>query len=179
MLAVLRRQHQGEQVRPASPAGDRMRRCWRLADRLARAAAHLLPHVLDHLPAPRLALERLGHVPAQLPDRATAVGAGARRGIDDPQADPTLEVWLVGIRADDLRLYDAIPLGIFGFTSDALESLSESEKLALNEQNKLMDGMFYVWGTTGEDWGYGVLEAAGTTASGMDYASLQQLFSQY
>ena len=78
MLAVLRGQHQGQQVRPGPAAGDRVRGGRRLADRLAAAAADLLPHVLDHLPAPRLALEALGDVLAQLAHRAAALRAGCR-----------------------------------------------------------------------------------------------------
>ena len=46
--------------------------------------------MLDHLPAPRLALERLGDVLAQLADRAAALGAGAGGGIDDPLARQVL-----------------------------------------------------------------------------------------
>src|SRR4051794_3133041 len=83
VLAVLRRQHQGEQAGARPPAGDRVRGRRRLTDRLAGAAADLLAHVLDHLPAPRLALERLGDVLAELPDWAAALGAGARGGVDD------------------------------------------------------------------------------------------------
>src|SRR5439155_21231428 len=62
----------------------------RLAGRLAAAAAHLLAHVLDHLPAPRLALQALGHVLAELPDRAAAPGAAAGCGVDDPLAREVL-----------------------------------------------------------------------------------------
>ncbi len=51
MLAVLRDQHEGQQVRTGTAAGDRVRRRRRLADRLAAAAGELLAHVLDHLPA--------------------------------------------------------------------------------------------------------------------------------
>ena len=73
-----------------SATGDRMRGGRRLADRFAGAAGDLLPHVLDHLPAPRLALEGLGHVLAQLADRAAALGAGARRRVDDALAGQVL-----------------------------------------------------------------------------------------
>jgi hypothetical protein len=86
VLAVLGGQHEGQQVRSGATAGDRVRGRRRLADRLAAAAADLLPHVLDHLPAPRFALECLGHVLAQFPDRAAAPGAGARCRVDDPLA---------------------------------------------------------------------------------------------
>ena len=90
MLAVLRGQHQGQQVRTGTATGDRVRGRRRLADRLAAAAGDLLPHVLDHLPAARHAFEGLGHVLAQLADGAAALGAGAGRGVDDPLARQVL-----------------------------------------------------------------------------------------
>lgn len=86
VLAVLGGQHECQQVRAGPPAGDRVRGGRRLADRLARPAADLLAHVLDHLPAPRLALERLGDVLTQLAHRATAPWAAAWGRVEDALA---------------------------------------------------------------------------------------------
>jgi len=59
---------------------------WRgwLADRLAPAARHLFAYGLDHLPAARDHLERLGHVfaDARQPVRAAARAAGGCRDDD-------------------------------------------------------------------------------------------------
>src|SRR3712207_5177784 len=96
MLAVLRGQDEGEQVRSRPSTSDRVRRSRRLADRLAAAAAHLLAYMLDHLPAPRLALERLGHILAQLADRAATLGAGTGGRIDDALARQMLRQWAAG-----------------------------------------------------------------------------------
>src|SRR5690606_3921859 len=46
----------------------------------------LLAHVLDHLPPARHTFERLGHILAELPDHAAALGAGARCWMDDALA---------------------------------------------------------------------------------------------
>jgi hypothetical protein len=59
--------------------------------------------VLDHLPASRLALERLGDILAQLADRAAALGAGARRRIDDALARQVLRQWAAGRLASTSR----------------------------------------------------------------------------
>ena len=59
-----------------------MRRRRRLGDRLAGPARVLLAHVLDHLPLARHQLQRLGHVLAQLAQRAAAARAGRRRRVD-------------------------------------------------------------------------------------------------
>ena len=56
-------------------------------DRLARAAAELLPHMLGHQPLPRHHAERLGDILADLRQlRATAAGARRRRRVNDAPA---------------------------------------------------------------------------------------------
>jgi hypothetical protein len=86
VVPVLRDQHQGQQTRAGAATGDRMARRRRLRDCLAGAAAELLAGVLDHLPGARHGFQALGHILAELPERAAAVRAGARSGIDDPLA---------------------------------------------------------------------------------------------
>src|ERR1700730_13792398 len=64
-----------------------MRRRRRLGDGLAIPARNLLAHVLNDLPAPRLAFERFRHSLRELAQvRAAAFAAGARRWIDDALA---------------------------------------------------------------------------------------------
>ena len=86
MQAVLGEQHLRQQRRSGASARDRMRGRRRLGDRLAGPAGELLAHVLDHLPLARHHLQRLGHVLAQLAQRAAAARAGRRRRIDDALA---------------------------------------------------------------------------------------------
>ena len=74
-----------QQPRPGAAARDRMRRRRRLGDLLAAPARELLAHVLDHLPLARHQLQRLGHVLAQLAQRAAAARAG-RSAPDRPRA---------------------------------------------------------------------------------------------
>lgn len=66
VLAVFGGEHEGQQMRAGAAAGDRVGRCRRLGDALAIAARHGLAHVLDHLPASRLAFEALGDDLAEL-----------------------------------------------------------------------------------------------------------------
>ena len=82
MQAVLGEQHMRQQPRPGASARDRMRRRRRLGDRLAAPAGELLAHMLDHLPLARHQLQRLGHVLAELVQRAAAARAGRGRRID-------------------------------------------------------------------------------------------------
>src|SRR5579859_4473265 len=78
-------QHHREQTWSRKPAGNRTG--WRrwLGDRLAIPTRELLAHVLDDLPAPRLAFKRFRHHFAELaqPD-AAAFAARTRRRFDDP-----------------------------------------------------------------------------------------------
>ena len=84
MVAELADQDHGEQARAGEAARDRMRRRRRLGDRLAVPAGELLAHMLDDLPAPRLAFERLRHHLAELAQpSAAALAADAGRGLDD------------------------------------------------------------------------------------------------
>ena len=84
MLSELLEQDCGEQVRSGKAARRDVEGCRGLRDRLAIAAAEALAHGLDHLPAARDHLQRLGHILAELrqPCR-TAARAGLRRGDDD------------------------------------------------------------------------------------------------
>jgi hypothetical protein len=66
MLPVLLEQDHRQQTWAGPAAGDHMKGGRRLADLLAVAAGELLADVLDHLPAPRDHLQRLGDVLAQL-----------------------------------------------------------------------------------------------------------------
>ena len=78
MIAVLGGQHDSEEMRSGAAPRDRMRRRRRLGDALAIAAGHCLADMLDDLPAPRLALQRLGDDLAQLAQaRAAALAADA------------------------------------------------------------------------------------------------------
>src|ERR1700722_6891676 len=66
----------------------------RLRDRLAGAAGELLAHVLDHLPARRHMLQRLGHVLADLAQRAAAAArARGRCRMDDALTRQMLRQW--------------------------------------------------------------------------------------
>ena len=81
----LRHQHARQQVRAGEAARDRVGRRRRLGDALAVAARHLLAHVLDDLPPPRLAFERARHDVVELAQAGpAALGAGAGRRIHDP-----------------------------------------------------------------------------------------------
>jgi hypothetical protein len=87
MLPELLEQDHRQQARPSPAAGDHMERRRRLADLLAVAAGEFLAHVLDHLPLPRNALQRLGDVLAQLAQpRAATAQAGGRARLDHPLA---------------------------------------------------------------------------------------------
>ena len=81
VLAELLEEDRRQQVRPGPAARRRMERRRRLADPLAVPAGELLAHGLDHLPAARDHLERLGDVLAELddPPRAAGLAAGRRR----------------------------------------------------------------------------------------------------
>jgi len=79
MVGVLVDQDHREQARPGEAARDHVEGGGRLRDRLARAAAELLPHVLGHEPLPRHDVERLGDVLADLRELGAAA-ARARRG---------------------------------------------------------------------------------------------------
>src|SRR5690242_14648524 len=72
MLSVLLEQDHRQQAWPGPAARDHMKggRC--LADLLAVAASKLLSNMLDHLPAPRDHLQRLGDVLAQFAQSRTA-----------------------------------------------------------------------------------------------------------
>ena len=86
MLAELRLQDRRQQLRPRTAARDRMKRCGRLADRLAAPADKPLAHRLDHLPRARHDFERLGHVLAKLRERPLAAGASGGSGDHHPLA---------------------------------------------------------------------------------------------
>lgn len=68
------------------PRGDRMKRCRRLGDPLARPAAELFAHRLDHLPLPGDHLQRLGDVLAKLDQLAPAARTDRGRRDDDALA---------------------------------------------------------------------------------------------
>jgi len=61
---------------------DKLRRCRRLGDLLARPAGELLANGLDHLPLPRHHLQGLGDGLAELGELAAAARAGTRPGND-------------------------------------------------------------------------------------------------
>ena len=63
---------------PARPRAIGWEGGWRLRNRLAIAAGHFLPHILNHFPARRHPLQCLGHVLAQL---AQPSAAAARAGL--------------------------------------------------------------------------------------------------
>jgi hypothetical protein len=94
MLAILRGQHEA----PAGsvPAQPRAIGCegaggWLIASQQRQLTFSRT--VLDHLPAPRLALEALGHVLAQLPDRTADTWGRHRGGIDDALAGKVVRQW--------------------------------------------------------------------------------------
>ena len=77
-------QHHRQKARAGKSARDRMRWRRRLGNRLAVPARELLPHVLDDLPSPRLAFQRLRHHLAELAQPNTAAfSTGAWRRFDD------------------------------------------------------------------------------------------------
>jgi hypothetical protein len=82
MQPVLAEQHVRQQPGTGPAAGDGMRRRRRLRDRLTGRASVLLAHMLDHLPLARHQLQHLGHVLAQLAERAAAARAGRGNRID-------------------------------------------------------------------------------------------------
>jgi hypothetical protein len=63
-----------------------MKGCRRLRDLLARPAAELLPHGLDHLPLPRHNLQGLGDVLAEFDKLAATARTARRRRHDDALA---------------------------------------------------------------------------------------------
>ena len=78
-------QHHRQKAWASKSARDRMGRRRRLGNRLAIPARELLPHVLDELPSPRLAFQRLRHHLAELAQPNTAAFCtGAWRRFDDP-----------------------------------------------------------------------------------------------
>ena len=87
MLAELLEQDRGQEVRPGKAARRDVERRGRLRDRLAGPAREALAHGLDHLPAPRDHLQRLGDVLAELRQLGRpAAGAELRRRNEDPLA---------------------------------------------------------------------------------------------
>ena len=81
----LRHQHARQQVGAGEAARNGVGRRRRLGHGLAVAARHLLAHVLDDLPAPRLAFQRARHHLAELAQpRSAAPVASARDRVDDP-----------------------------------------------------------------------------------------------
>ena len=90
MVGVLLDQHHCQEARTREAARDRVERRRRLRDRLARAAAELLPHMLGHEPLPRHHIERLGYILADLGKLAAATTGAARwRRVHDP---PTRQI---------------------------------------------------------------------------------------
>ena len=79
MVGVLRDQDHRQQARPRIAACDRVERRRRLRDPLAGAAGELLAHMLGHEPAPRLYVERLGDVLADLRQLGAAAARACRR----------------------------------------------------------------------------------------------------
>jgi hypothetical protein len=73
-------------LRAGAPTRDRVRRRRRLGDRLAGAAGELLAHVRDHFPLARDQFQCLGHVLAELVQRAAAARTCRRGRIDDALA---------------------------------------------------------------------------------------------
>src|SRR4051794_34801883 len=87
MLPVLLEQDHRQQAWAGPAARDHMKGGRRLADLLAVAAGEFLADMLDHLPAPRDHLQRLGDVLAELAEsRAAAAQAGCWPGLDHPLA---------------------------------------------------------------------------------------------
>src|SRR4051794_14251496 len=108
MLPVLLEQDHRQQARAGPAARDYMKRRRRLADLLAVAAGEFLADMLDHLPAPRHHLQRLGDVLAQFAQsRATAAQAGYRPWLDHALAwqmvGKGLPRWALAREGDDIR----------------------------------------------------------------------------
>jgi hypothetical protein len=77
-------QHHRQQARPGKASRDRMRGRRRLGDCLAIPAGELFADMLDNLPAPRLAFQRLrDHLAELVQPLAAALATCARRGFDD------------------------------------------------------------------------------------------------
>ena len=70
VVGILLHQHHRQQARAGKPARHRVEGSRRLADRLARPAGELLPHMLGHEPLPRDDVERLGDILANLGELA-------------------------------------------------------------------------------------------------------------
>src|SRR4051794_41899926 len=85
MLPVLLEQDHRQQAWAGPAARDHMKGGRRLADLLAVAAGEFLADMLDHLPAPRDHLQRLGDVLAEL---AQPRAAAAQAGGWPPRAPP-------------------------------------------------------------------------------------------
>jgi hypothetical protein len=82
VLAELLEHDHRQQARARPGPRDHVERRRRLADLLAVPAGELLPHRLDHFPAPRRRLERLRHVLAELAQAIAAAARAGRRRID-------------------------------------------------------------------------------------------------
>ncbi len=79
MIVVLRYDDMGEQPRPGAAAGDRVIGRRRCDHGVAGAARQLLADMPDHLEAAGHVVEGLGHILADLAQRAAAGRTGARR----------------------------------------------------------------------------------------------------
>src|SRR5580698_3570508 len=98
MLAELAVHDRRQQIRAGTATRDRVERCRRLGDRLARAARELLSHRLDHLVGARDALQRLRDGLAEFGELATATRATRRRRQDNALA------WQMGWQRSANRL---------------------------------------------------------------------------
>ena len=84
MIQELGNEDHGEQAWPGEAARDRMRGRRGLGDRFAVPTRELLAHMLDDLPAARLAFERFGDDLAELAQaKAAAFAANAGRWLDN------------------------------------------------------------------------------------------------
>ena len=87
MRPVLAEHDLGQQVRPGAAARNRMRRRRSLDDRIAFAAGELLPHVHDHFPLRRHALQAFGLIRPELAEVGPAAAwTDFRRRINDALA---------------------------------------------------------------------------------------------
>ena len=87
VLTIFLKDEHGDQAWPGPSTRDRMERGRRLADLLAGPAGELLTHGLDHLPAPRDHLQRLGDIFAHFYETIrAAAGTGGRRLDNNPLA---------------------------------------------------------------------------------------------
>jgi hypothetical protein len=86
MLAILAVKDHRQQARPDMAAWNRVERRRRLGDLLARPAAELLAHGLDHLPLARHHLQGFGDRLAELGELAAAARARDRRRDHDTLA---------------------------------------------------------------------------------------------